>query len=336
MSTAPTSHCQSPRSGQSSRRWPPIIGVLTSVGLSCGILSHGQSSAIEVSPSLEPHSFLMVQSAGNSSANPSANPSTNPSANNSLCPSVFEAMTTHRIAAGETLESIARQYNLLPETLMGLNPSLRNRQAPVGQSIVIPPFNGIRVDVPPGTSLRDLAAQYKVRSDVLFEVNGCQSAPSVAFIPGIVWTPLQPTTGATVQFPIAYPLPKAGAVLMGFGFQLRDRGTVTPHSGVDLAAPIGTPVLAGADGTVAFSGSQGAFGNMVVINHAQGYQTRYAQLDRIQVKLGQQIKRSTTIGTVGQTGKPSSSQSHLHFEVRSNSKLGWVAENPTNYLQPPK
>jgi lysostaphin len=88
------------------------------------------------------------------------------------------------------------------------------------------------------------------------------------------------------------------------------------------------------DGTVAFASSQGSYGNLIVINHSEGLQTRYAQLSRIQVKVGQTVKRGQTIGTVGSTGRPSSTQSHLHLEVRSRSNVGWVAENPESYLLP--
>lgn len=252
-----------------------------------------------------------------------------------ICPAVLDHLVKHRVVAGETLNSIAQRYGLVPETLMGLNPSLRDRQAPIGAEILIPPFNGVRVEVPPGTTLQQIALKYKVRADVLFEANGCQPAPRTVFVPGITWTPLLDgkSAPASAPFAIGYPLPQPTKILLGFGFQVRDGDTIAAHSGVDLAAKLGTPVLAVADGTVAFVGMQGSYGNLVVINHQDGYQTRYAQLDRIQVKLGQRVQRGTQIGTVGMTGKPSSPQPHLHFEVRSNSKLGWVAEDPRNYLK---
>jgi murein DD-endopeptidase MepM/ murein hydrolase activator NlpD len=70
-----------------------------------------------------------------------------------------------------------------------------------------------------------------------------------------------------------------------------------------------------------------------VVNHAQGYQTRYGQLGSVSVKVGQQVSKGAPIGTTGTSGKPSSSEPHLHFEVRVNSKLGWVAEDPMPFLK---
>ena len=60
-----------------------------------------------------------------------------------------------------------------------MNPALREGKAAVGSEIVIPPYNGIRVEVTAGQTWRQVAATYKVRADVLFEVNGCQTAPKV-------------------------------------------------------------------------------------------------------------------------------------------------------------
>lgn len=251
-----------------------------------------------------------------------------------VCPRpAIDRFTTHTSTDGETLTQIAQRYRLSTETLMGVNRAFRTGSIPAGSAIVIPPFNGIRVNVPPGMLLREAAKKYKVRPDVLFEINGCQPNPREIFVPGITWTPALDQTAPPIVFALGYPLPKSGQVLTPFGFRVGDRASVETHSGVDLGAPIGTPVLAAADGTIAFTGSQGALGQIIVINHTQGYQTRYAQLGEIQVKRGQQVKRGEAIAIVGQSGRPSHPDAHLHFEVRSNSKLGWVAEDPLLLLK---
>ncbi|UIE39279.1 M23 family metallopeptidase [Leptodesmis sichuanensis] len=256
-------------------------------------------------------------------------------------PPALSRITRHRVASGETLDTIARRYNLLPTTLMGFNPALQSGKAAVGTEILIPPFNGIRVDVKPGQTLRDVAKAYGVRPDVLFEVNGCQPAPKAVFIPGVNWSPVGtsnsssgPSTGQILSgSPFPTPLSES-SILQRYGYGVQgNTSQVAFHSGIDLAAPSGTPVLAVGDGTIAFAGQQGVYGNLVVINHLEGLQTRYAQLGSIRVKAGQTVKRGQTIGTVGTSGRPSSKNPHLHFEVRSRSNLGWVAEDPTPVLK---
>ncbi|MER3434128.1 MAG: peptidase [Leptolyngbya sp. ERB_1_1] len=254
------------------------------------------------------------------------------------CPApALSRLSRHTVKSGETLESIASRYNLIPATVMGLNPNVRSGKATVGQQLLIPPYNGIRVEVPAGQSLKDLAARYRVRPDVLYEVNGCQRSPKVVFVPGVNWSPnegTKPTLVGVSSVLSGSPLTGTQAIALGFGWYLPN-GATKPvfHSGIDLLANVGTSVQAIGDGTVAFAGNQGAYGNLVVINHQQGYQTRYAQLAKINVKVGQKVTRGTMIGTVGQTGTPATPQPHLHFEVRSNSKLGWVAEDPISFIR---
>ena len=251
-----------------------------------------------------------------------------------LCPDpVLSRLHRHRVAPGETLDSIARQYNLLPTTLQGLNPNLRSGKLVSGSEILVPPFNGIQVTVPPGSNWRDLAARFGVRADVLFEVNGCPQNPSVVFVPGVNWAPNRPTV-AIAPVITGYPLPQAAPVAVNYGWRISpDTGQVSFHSGVDLLATAGTPVLSAGQGTVAFSGQQDNYGILVVINHAQGRQTRYGHLSSSTVTLGQLVKPGEQLGTVGMTGQPDSPQSHLHFEVRHNSSLGWVAEDPAPYFR---
>lgn len=289
---------------------------------------------------LLPVSSYAVTLKATSGAKPDVRPGAIAQTSN-LCPKpALERLTRHKVQSGETLESIAQKYNLIPATLMGFNPSLRSGKATPGAEIVIPPYNGVQITVPAGQTWRDVAATYKVRADVLFEVNGCSAKPTTVFVPGVNWSPVgsAPPSSSPKDRKnyglTGYPLPNRTTVLLGYGWRLQPAiAQVAFHSGLDLAAPVGTNVLAAGDGVVAFAESQGSYGNLVVINHAGGRQSRYAQLGSIKVKAGQTIQKGAVLGVVGTTGTPSSQAAHLHFEVRYNSNLGWVAEDPEPYIR---
>ncbi len=252
-----------------------------------------------------------------------------------LCPPpVLERLSQHPVASGETIESIAALYDLIPATLIGFNPQLASGRVAPGTQIVIPPYNGIRVNVPSGFTWQDLADRYGVRADVLFEANGCGDVPAYAFIPGINWSPTAEigTTQPQASELEGYPLSAIAPVLRLYGWQPEPgSATIEFHSGIDLDVPVGTSVLSVGDGVVAFVGEQGSYGKLIVINHDQGLQTRYAQLSTMLVSQGETIRAGQEIGTTGDTGGVYAP--HLHFEIRSNSNLGWIAQDPALYLE---
>lgn len=98
------------------------------------------------------------------------------------------------------------------------------------------------------------------------------------------------------------------------------------HKGLDIAAKIGTPIKAVADGKVTYSGVMGGYGNLIIIDHGNGITTRYGHCSKLYVKLGKQVKAGELIAAVGNTGN--STGPHLHFEIRQNG----VYVNPTDYL----
>lgn len=112
----------------------------------------------------------------------------------------------------------------------------------------------------------------------------------------------------------------------GYGYR-RDPvyGTAKFHSGLDFAAPTGTPVFATADAKVEVADRKPIYGNCIDLDHGFNYKTRYAHLSQILVKPGEEVKRGQLIGNVGSTGK--SSGSHLHYEVLFKGE----PQNPVNY-----
>jgi murein DD-endopeptidase MepM/ murein hydrolase activator NlpD len=90
------------------------------------------------------------------------------------------------------------------------------------------------------------------------------------------------------------------------------------HAGVDLAAPLGSPVTAALPGRVSMAGWAGGYGNLVVVEHGNGLETRYAHLSSIRVVPGQQIRQGELVGLVGSTGH--STGPHLHYEIRQNGR----------------
>ncbi|ADO82717.1 M23 family metallopeptidase [Ilyobacter polytropus] len=95
-------------------------------------------------------------------------------------------------------------------------------------------------------------------------------------------------------------------------------GRKTTHDGVDLKSKMNTPVYAPYSGTVTYSGWMRGYGKVVIINHGNGYETRYAHLNRWLVKKGQKISKGQVIAKTGNTGL--STGPHLHYEIRKNSK----------------
>lgn len=101
-----------------------------------------------------------------------------------------------------------------------------------------------------------------------------------------------------------------------------------PHKGVDITAPVGTPIQAPAAGVVKSTGWQSGFGNTVTINHGYGVVTKYAHASKILVKSGERVKRGDRIALVGKTGLATAP--HLHYEVHVKGR----AVNPQTYVLP--
>lgn len=99
------------------------------------------------------------------------------------------------------------------------------------------------------------------------------------------------------------------------------------HQGIDIAAPHGTAIKAADSGTISFAGSKGTYGNMVEVNHENGYKTRYAHCSKIHVKVGQKVDKGQHISNVGNTGR--STGPHLHLEVLKNE----LHQDPSIYIK---
>jgi len=113
--------------------------------------------------------------------------------------------------------------------------------------------------------------------------------------------------------------PVPGPITSAFGLRMHPiLGIVRMHTGVDMEAPWGQPVAAGAAGRVIFAGPYGGYGNTVIIDHAGGMSTLYAHLSSFAVVYGDQVSAGQTMGCVGSTGL--STGPHLHFEVRIDGK----------------
>jgi murein DD-endopeptidase MepM/ murein hydrolase activator NlpD len=99
-----------------------------------------------------------------------------------------------------------------------------------------------------------------------------------------------------------------------------------PHTGIDIVAPRGTPIVASANGRVAAVGHKGAYGLLIDIDHGYGVVTRYAHLSKATVRVGQAVERGELIGNVGQSGLAAGP--HLHYEVLVNGE----PTNPRRYI----
>ncbi|AFY53725.1 metalloendopeptidase-like membrane protein [Rivularia sp. PCC 7116] len=131
---------------------------------------------------------------------------------------------------------------------------------------------------------------------------------------------------------LVFPLSVPSAISSVFGWRQHPiTGDRRFHSGIDIAAASGTPVLAAYSGQVEISDWVSGYGLTVILNHNSAQQTLYGHMSELFVRPGQWVERGSIIGRVGNTGN--STGPHLHFETRQLTPNGWVATNPGAQLQ---
>lgn len=192
-------------------------------------------------------------------------------------------------------------------------------------------------------TLADIAKRQGIPLEDLAEINGLSPASPIQ--PGQVIFVLAPEPGAGRALdPSDAPLPpsvdeEAGSSepAAALDWPLREgqmssvygRRWGRAHQGIDLAAPVGTPIFAAREGVVLYADNVvRGYGNMVVISHAGDLLTAYAHTSVLLVRKGDRVRRGQIIARVGQTGHATAP--HLHFEVRQ----GQVPRDPLRYLPP--
>lgn len=271
-------------------------------------------------------------------------------ANNALVPSVspmsssyggvgsgdfaFDQVSVYVVRNGDTLAQVASMFDVSVDTILSANDMKKGDKLKEGDVLLILPFSGVEHTVTKGQTLKGIANLYKVDVEEIVSFNDIDSDSKLIvgdklIIPGADLLK-ETTPKSTNSKSIAKGAPYQASVKNADGYFVnpvpngkKTRGTSSGHKGVDLAAPVGTPIYASASGTVNFArtGYNGGFGNLVIISHSNGTKTLYAHMSKIGTSIGARVTQGEVIGYVGSTGR--STGPHLHFEVQG-------AKNPGN------
>ncbi len=245
-------------------------------------------------------------------------------------------MSTYRAKNGDNLWTIANKRGSdFFWTLLSVNRLKKADRISIGQELKIPNQCGLLHTIQKGETLEDISLEYGVNIRKIIRVNrildpGTIKQGSELFVPGAKVSlafskELLKKSGIPPKF--AWPCRRSTRISSRFGYRKDPfTGRRAFHAGLDLAPGYGASVTASMNGVVTHTGRMGGYGNLVVIRHSNGFQTRYGHLSRIRVKKGRYVSQGQVIGNVGNTGR--STGPHLHFEIRKNGK----AENPLKYI----
>lgn len=272
-------------------------------------------------------------------------------------------ITKYEVKGGDTLIDIATRFGLSPKTLLwGNYETLADdpERLAIGQKLNILPVDGVLHSWSAGESLVKVAEFFKVTPDAIIdwpgnhltrESVGDLSSPNIPVgtpivIPGgqrdfISWTAprisrTDPSTGKSLGAGACGQVVSGAVGVEIFVWPTTERFisgySYTPdtnHFGIDIGGKLGNPIYAADNGVVVYAGwSEQGYGNLVIIDHGNGWQSLYAHLSELYVDCGTSVYQGATIGLMGSTGR--SSGPHLHFELRSDT-FGRV--NPMDFLQ---
>lgn len=260
-------------------------------------------------------------------------------------------ITEYRVESGDALFSIAKKYSVKPETVLWANYDLLQDSPDslrVGQELAIPPVDGVYYKVQEGDTLQSIADKFSATTDDILNWPGNNldlTDPKVdpgtyVMVPGghrefVQWIIPTVPRGRSGTANIGGsacnggPIGSTAFIWPTANHSLSGNDYWSGHLGIDIAAGSGAPVWAADAGvvTIAQGGWNGGYGNVVMIDHGNGWITVYGHLSQINVVPCQGVYQGTIIGLAGSTGN--STGPHLHFETRLNG--GFV--NPWSVLQ---
>lgn len=237
------------------------------------------------------------------------------------------------VQGGDTLSTIADKFSISVDTIKWSN-GLSSDYIRPGQTLKILPVTGVLHKVKSGDSLASVAEKYKASEQAIADVNwldppfNLQEGQELMVPGGEIEAPRpQPAPVVTVSAP-SLPAPSTGSG----AFIMPTTGYIsqyywTWHRAIDIASSGAPDVVAADSGTVVYSGwDSTGYGLTILIDHGNGFVTRYAHSSSLYVKTGQYVNRGQAIMRMGSTGR--STGTHLHFEIILNG----VKQNPMAYL----
>ena len=208
------------------------------------------------------------------------------------------------VAKGDTLYSLSRKYKIPVNDLAVMNKLTAPFTLSVGQKLKVPKLDGVQT-----RSAVTVKKSIKA-SDTTTKKTTVSTQKS--------------STKIVARSSSKFSWPVRGKILSGYG--PKNGGLV--NDGINIYAPLGTTVRAAENGVVAYAGNEvKGMGNLIIIQHSDGWMTVYAHLDSMEVRRGARVNVGQPIGKIGKTGKVDKPQ--LHFEIRKGTK----SYNPTNYLK---
>lgn len=238
----------------------------------------------------------------------------------SLSKHTSDQISIYVVRKGDTLSQIAQMFDVTVNTIKWGN-DLSSNTLKEGQTLVILPISGVKHTVVKKDTIASIAKEHKGDVEEIMAYNNLQKGDSLV-VGSVIIVPdgevIAPSyAGSSVRLSVSSGLKEYKGYYMRPIVGGKKTQGIHGYNGVDLAASVGTPILASADGEVIISrsgGWNGGYGNYIVIRHTNGTQTLYAHNSRNKVSVGDTVSQGDVIGTVGSTGK--STGSHVHFEIR--------------------
>jgi murein DD-endopeptidase MepM/ murein hydrolase activator NlpD len=233
-------------------------------------------------------------------------------------------ISVYVVKSGDTLSEIAEAHGVSQNTILWANDIKSAKNIRVGQELVILPVSGVRHVVKSGDTLSTIATKYKADMADILSYNSLPDDAKIKpgdliVIPGgqaSVSSAVAAKPASTVSSSQATTAVSTGYFARPINGGKRSQG-IHGNNGVDIAAPVGTSIMASASGRVIVSrtgGFNGGYGTYVVISHDNGTQTLYAHMSGNNVSVGESVTQGQVIGSIGMTGRTTGP--HIHFEVR--------------------